>query len=91
MKLINEEGEILSKRRVYYVTLFDTNKSVQGFLSSAMSFVSRRPEAALFDTKEDAEELMKQAEENGITCCIRDFSHMSVSSDTQYQYKVWKF
>lgn len=91
MKLINEEGEILDKRRVYYVTLFDNDGSVCGFLSSAISFVSTRPNAALFDTKEDAEQLMKQAMENGIQGMLRDFSHMNVSSDTQYQYKVWKF
>lgn len=91
MKLTNKETAIVDKRKVYYVTLFDNDGSVAGFLSSAMSFVTRRPDAALFSEKEDAEELMKQAESNGITAVLRDFSHMHVSCDTQYQFKVWEF
>lgn len=61
------------------------------FLGSELHYVSSRVDAALFDTEQDAEELLKKAEANGICNTIDNFSKMVVSHDTQYQTQVWKF
>lgn len=61
--------------------------------SSGVSYTTSLQEvdAALFDTAEEAEELMKKAESNGICNTIDNFAKMVVSHDTQYQTQVWKF
>lgn len=56
-----------------------------------MAFVMNRQDAALFDTREEAEELMKQARSNGIGNLIPDCLRMSVSFDMQYLHAVWNF
>lgn len=91
MKLQNSTGEILGRRKVYYVTIYDKDGKMVAFLGSELHYVSSRVDAALFDTAEEAEELMKKAESNGICNTIDNFAKMVVSHDTQYQTQVWKF
>lgn len=61
------------------------------FLGSELHYVSSRVDAALFDTENEAEELLKKAESNGTCNTIYKFARMVVSRDTQYQAQVWKF
>jgi hypothetical protein len=91
MKLQNSTGEILGRRKVYYVTIYDKDGKMVAFLGSELHYVSSRTDAALFDTEKEAEELLKKAETNGICKTIDNFSEMVVSHDTQYQTQVWKF
>ena len=91
MKLQNSTGEILGTRKVYYVTIYNESKEMAAFLGSDLHYVSSRVDAALFDTAEEAEELMKKAESNGICNTIDNFAKMVVSHGTQYQTQVWKF
>lgn len=91
MKLQNSTGEILGRRKVYYVTIYDKDGKMVAFLGSELHYASSRVDAALFDTAEEAEELMKKAESNGICNTIDNFAKMVVSHDTQYQTQVWKF
>ena len=91
MKLQNSTGEILGRRKVYYVTIYDKDGKMVAFLGSELHYVSSRVDAVLFDTAEEAEELMKKAESNGICNTIDNFAKMVVSHDTQYQTQVWKF
>lgn len=76
---------------MYYVTIYDKDGKIVAFLGSELHYVSSRVDAALFDTAEEAEELMKKAEANGICNTIDNFAKMVVSHDTQYQTQVWKF
>lgn len=76
---------------MYYVTIYDKDGKMVAFLGSELHYVSSRVDAALFDTAEEAEELMKKAESNGICNTIDNFAKMVVSHDTQYQTQVWKF
>lgn len=62
---------------------------IVAFLGSGLHYVSERTDAALFDTKEEAQELMKKAELNGICNTIPDFAKMTVSSDTQVLLQHW--
>ena len=91
MRLQNSTGEILCRRKVYYVTIYDKDGNLVAFLGSELHYVSQRTDAALFDTEKEAEELLKEAEINGICNTIDNFSKMVVSHDTQYQTNVWKF
>ena len=91
MRLQNSTGEILCRRRVYYVAIYDKDGNLVAFLGSELHYVSQRTDAALFDTEKEAEELLKKAEANGICNTIDNFYKMIVSNDTQYQAKVWKF
>lgn len=91
MRLQNSTGEIICRRIVYYVTIYDKDGKMVAFLGSELRYVSSRTDAALFDTEKEAEELLKKAEANGICSTIDNFSKMVVSNDTQYQTQVWKF
>ena len=91
MRLQNSTGEILCRRKVYYVTIYDKDGNLVAFLGSELHYVSQRTDAALFDTENEAEELFKKAEANEICNTIDNFSKMVVSHDTQYQTQVWKF
>ena len=91
MRLLNSTGEILCRRKVYYVTIYDKDGKMVAFLGSELHYVSSRTDAALFDTEKEADELLKKAEANGICNTIGNFSKMAVSHDTQYQTQVWKF
>ena len=91
MRLQNSTGEILCRRKVYYVTIYDKDGKMVAFLGSEMHYVSQRTDAALFDTENEAEELLKKADANEICNTIDNFSKMVVSHDTQYQTQVWKF
>lgn len=91
MKLSNQPGDILAKRKVYFVVVYNRDNKIGCFLSSPMAFVMNRQDAALFDTREEAEELMKQARNNGIGNLIPDCLRMSVSFDIQYLHAVWNF
>ena len=91
MRLQNSTGEILCRRKVYYVAIYDKDGKMVAFLGSELHYVSSRTDAALFDTEKEAEELLKEAEINGICNTIDNFSNMVVSHDTQYQTQVWKF
>lgn len=91
MRLQNSTGEIICRRKVYYVTIYDKDGNLVAFLGSEMHYVSQRTDAALFDTEKEAEELLKKAEANGICNTIENFYKMIVSNDTQYQTQVWKF
>ena len=84
MRLQNSTGEILCRRKVYYVAIYDKDGKMVAFLGSELHYVSSRTDAALFDTE-------KEAEINGICNTIDNFSKMVVSHDTQYQTNVWKF
>ena len=66
MRLQNSTGEILCRRKVYYVTIFDKDGKMVAFLGSELHYVSQRTDAALFDTEKEAEELLNEAEINGI-------------------------
>ena len=91
MRLQNSTGEILCRRKVYYVAIYDKDGKMVAFLGSELHYVSSRTDAVLFDTEKEAEELLKEAEINGICNTIDNFSKMVVSHDTQYQTQVWKF
>lgn len=91
MRLQNSTGEILCRRKVYYVTIYDKDDRMVAFLGSELHYVSSRTNAALFDTENEAEELLKKAEVNGICNTIDNFSKIVVSNDTQYKTQVWKF
>ena len=91
MRLQNSTGEILGRRKVYYVTVYNESDEMVAFLGSELHYVSSRTDAALFDTENEAEELLKKAEANEICNTIDNFSKMVVSHDTQYQTQVWKF
>lgn len=91
MRLQNSTGEILCRRKVYYVTIYDKDGKMVAFLGSGLHYVSSRTDAALFDTEKEADELLKKAEANGICNTIGNFSKMVASHDTQYQTQVWKF
>lgn len=91
MKLQNSTGEILGRRKVYYVTIYNGSNEMAAFLGSELHYVSSRVDAALFDTENEAEELLKKAESNGICNTIGNFAKMVVSHGTQYQTQVWKF
>lgn len=91
MKLQNSTGEILGRRKVYYVTIYNESNEMVAFLGSELHYVSSRVDAALFDTAVEAEELMKKAEAKGTCNTIYKFARMVVSRDTQYQAQVWKF
>lgn len=91
MRLQNSTGEILCRRKVYYVTIYDKDGKMVAFLGSELHYVSSRTDAALFDTENEAEELLKKAEVNGICNTIDNFSKIVVSKDTQYKTQVWKF
>lgn len=91
MKLSNKPGDILAKRKVYFVVVYNRDNKIGCFLSSPMAFVMNRQDAALFDTREEAEELMKQARNNGIGNIIPNCLRMSVSFDIQYLTAVWNF
>lgn len=91
MKLQNSTGEILGRRKVYYVTIYNESNEMVAFLGSELHYVSSRVDAALFDTAVEAEELMKKAEAKGTCNTIDNFAKMVVSHDTQYQTQVWKF
>ena len=91
MRLQNSTEEIICRRKVYYVTVYDKYGKMAAFLGSELHYVSSRTDAALFDTENEAEELLKKAESNGICNIIDNFSKMVVSHDTQYQTNVWKF
>lgn len=91
MKLSNKQGDILAKRKVFFVVVYNRDNNISCYLSSPMAFVMNRHDAALFDTREEAEELMKQARSNGIGNLIPDCLRMSVSFDMQYLHAVWNF
>lgn len=91
MKLQDSTVKIVDRRKVYYVTIYNSRHMIVAFLVSSLHYVSSRTDAALFDTKEDAEELMKKAELNGICNTIPDFAKMTVSSDTQVLLQHWHF
>lgn len=91
MKLQNSTGEILGRRKVYYVTIYNGSNEMVAFLGSELHYVSSRVDAALFDTENEAEELLKKADSNGICNTIDNFTKMVVSHDTQYQTQVWMF
>ncbi len=91
MKLQNSTGEILSKRKVYYVTIYNKNKEMVAFINSSLCYVVSRVDAALFDTEEEAEKLMNEAKQTGICNTIADFDKMVVSYGMQYQIAEWKF
>lgn len=91
MKLQNSTEEIIDRRKVYYVTIYNSRHMIVAFLGSSLHYVSERTNAALFDTEEEAEELMKKAESNGICNAIHDFAKMTVSSDTQVLLQHWHF
>lgn len=91
MKLKKSIGEILGRRKVYYVTIYNKNKEMVAFLGSELHYVSSRVDAALYDTAEEAEELMKKAQVNGICNTINGFSKMVVSHDVQHQIQIWEF
>nr|DAH28647.1 MAG TPA: hypothetical protein [Caudoviricetes sp.] len=91
MRLQNSTGQILCRRKVYYVTIYDKDDRMVAFLGSELHYVSSRTDAALFDTENEAEELLKKAEVNGICNTIDNFSKIVVSNDTQYKTQVWKF
>ena len=91
MRLQNSTGEILCRRKVYYVNIYDKDGKMVAFLGSELHYVSSRTDAALFDTEKEAEELLRKAEANGICNTIDNFYKMIVSNGTQYQANVWKF
>lgn len=91
MKLSSLTGEILNRRTVYYVTVYGIERNILCFLSGPLSFVANRPDAALFNTKEEAEDLIKQAEANGLCAIIGGVSNMKVSSGVQYLTCQWCF
>ena len=91
MKLQESTGKIVDRRKVYYVTIYNSRHMIVAFLGSSLRYVSERTDAALFDTKEEAQELMKKAELNGICNTIPDFAKMMVSSDTQVLLQHWHF
>ena len=91
MKLQDSTGKIVDRRKVYYVTIYNSRHLIVAFLGSSLHYVSERTDAALFDTKEEAQELMKKAELNGICNTIPDFAKMTVSSDTQVLLQHWHF
>ena len=76
---------------MYYVTIYNSRHMIAAFLGSSLHYVSRRTDAALFDTKEEAQELMKKAELYGICNTIPDFAKMTVSSGTQLLLQHWHF
>lgn len=87
-----EDNKILAKRKVFYVAIYDNNGHVAAFVSSPLSFAASRANAALFETKEEAEVLKVQAEKRGIVpALVFNYSCMQVGSAIQYQVNVWKF
>lgn len=91
MKLSSHTGEILNRRTVYYVAIYGKEHNIACFLSGPLSFVANRSDAALFDTKEEAEDLIKRAEANGLCAIFGGVSNMKVSSGVQYLTCQWKF
>ena len=54
MRLQNSTGEILCRRKVYYVAIYDKDGKMVAFLGSELHYVSQRTDAALFDTEKEA-------------------------------------
>lgn len=71
MKLSSHTGEILNRRTVYYVAIYGKEHNIACFLSGALSFVANRSDAALFDTKEEAEDLKKASRSLRLVCHYR--------------------
>lgn len=87
-----ESNKILAKRKVFYVTIYDNNGHVAAFVSNSLLIAASRANAALFETKEEAEELKMQTEKQGIIpALVFNYSRMRVESAIQYQVNVWKF
>lgn len=91
MKLQNTTGEIINSRKVYYVAIYNESNEITAFLGSDLHYGSTRVDSALFDNKEEAEELMNKAELSGIQNTIPHYAKMAVLHDTQYQIQVWRF
>lgn len=91
MKLQDSTGKIIDRRKVYYVTIYNSRHMIVAFLGSGLHYVSERTDAALFDTKEEAKELIRKVKSNGVCNKPRYFAKAKVPSDIQYKVTEWKF
>ena len=88
---------IPGRRNVYYVAVYNENHEKIAVVTSnffgrpGLFYANSRIDADLFGDKDEAEELIRKVESNGICNKQRYLAMKKESSDVQYKVTEWKF